>query len=127
MEQLDEQIKPIADDFIDTFKNVASNLEEATNKFVAALKAYYLDPNLETFENVISVSFDCEEKTDSVYLSWGEFFASIVGPMSNGLTSSFRSHGRDMEKELSSSMSPQVISPVEISQAEQELVFGGND
>ena len=125
LDQLDEQIRPVADEFIDTFKNVASNLEEATNEFVSALKAYDLDPNLETFENVIRVSFECEEKTDSVYLNWSEFFARIVGPISDGLTVAFRSHGRDMEKEISSSLAPQVISPVEITQAEQVLVFRG--
>jgi hypothetical protein len=35
------------------------------------------------------------------------------------------SHGRDMEKEISSSLAPQIISPVEVSQAERELVFKG--
>jgi hypothetical protein len=122
MEQLDAQIQPIVDGFIDTFKNVASNLEESTNDFVNALKAYYLDPNMETFENVIRVSFECEEKTDSVYLSWSEIFARIVGPISDGLTVAFVSHGRDNENKFT--MAPRAVSPVEVSQAEQELVFG---
>ena len=57
-EQLDEQLEPVASEFKSRFADIDKNLDEYTDAFVSALKEYYLDPNLETFENVINIAYE---------------------------------------------------------------------
>ena len=115
LEQLDEQLEPYIESYNDQKDGSIRDIAKYTDDFVNALRSYYLDPCLETFENTIQVAFDIEEKVDENWFEWRSFFLDIVDNVSSGLAVSMLSHGRDMEKELTSSLTPQVISPVEVS------------
>lgn len=123
MEQLDAQLVPLEEDFNDRLDGSIPNIADYTTDFVNALREYYLNPCLETFENTIQVAFDLEEKIDENWFSWERFFSGILSEISSGLSISFKNHGSDNKNKFS--MAPQVISPVEVSRAEQELVLRG--
>jgi len=125
MEQLDEQLIPITKGFIDDMEDRFSDIERYTDILNDRIRAYYLEPNINTFEDLIRSAYSFEEAAGTVYLNIRSIFSRTVGLLSSGLATALLSHARENQDRLS--LAPQVISPVEISQAEQELVFGGND
>ena len=85
LEQLDAQLEPLKITFINSFKKDVPRIDQYTNDFVNALRNYYLNPCLETFENTIQVAFDIEDKVDENWFSWELFFTRITRNISSGL------------------------------------------
>ena len=100
MEQLDEQLVPITEGFIDSFQKDIPRIDTYSDDFVNALREYYLNPCLETFENTIQVAFDIEDKVDENWFSWELFFTRITRTISSGLELSFIMHGRYNENKF---------------------------
>jgi hypothetical protein len=68
LEQLDAQLNPVASEFKREFASIDEKLDEYIDAFVSALKEYYLDPNTETFENVIEVSYQFDQSSDNMVI-----------------------------------------------------------
>ena len=100
MESLDEQLEPLIKIFNEKHVKSVNGIEKYTAKVVEAIKQYYANPNLDTFENTLAVSFACDKETaaESHYIvRWDVFLTEILGKVSDGLTVAMLSHGRKNE------------------------------
>ena len=103
MDQLDEQLIPITEGFIDDMEDRFSDIERYTDILRDKIRAYYLEPNINTFE----------EAAGTVYLNIRSIISRTLGLLSSGLATALLSHARENEDRLS--MAPRSVSPVEIS------------
>ena len=123
LEQLDAQLDVAVAKYHRYWKNQGlTNIDTLTGEYVEAIRSYYLDPNLETFETILSLAFHIEDEVGEEYFNWWTL-TGIVSDLSSGLGTSLIMHGNENKNKFS--LAPRVISPVEVSQAERELMFRG--
>jgi hypothetical protein len=125
LEQLDEQLDNIVENYHEYWQNQGlPGLNTKTTEYVNAIRDYYVDPCLETFDNVVSIAFQIEDEVGKDYFEWSSLI-DIVSRISSGLGLSMLSYGYDNKNKFA--MAPRAVSPVEVSTKERELVFDGNE
>ena len=123
LEQLDAQLDVAVAKYHRYWKNQGlTNIDTLTGEYVEAIRSYYLDPNLETFETILSLAFHIEDEVGEEYFEWNSLI-DIVSNISSGLGVSLLMHGYDNVDKFT--MAPRTVSPVEVSAKERELVFRG--
>jgi hypothetical protein len=99
--QLDAQLAPLQDEFNDQMDGSVSEIAGYTKDFLDALREYYLNPCLETFESTIQTAMNIEQKVGERWFTWEVFFTRMVNKISHGLHLSFVMHGRDNKSRFS--------------------------
>jgi hypothetical protein len=109
MEQLNEQLVPNVKKVIHEYRNqpYSESIRESLPKLADAIRNYYLDPKLETFEAVIQLDYHIREEAyynpRNFYNNFNYGFSSLIDKLlsdiSDGLSRSFDNHGdRNKEK-----------------------------